>query len=80
MKKLPSDFTLESYDIHTRLVNEDDAEFIIDLRTDKDLSRYIHDTSPDLDNQIQWIREYKKREAEGKEYYFIYSSGGKFIR
>jgi len=72
MKKLPPDFTLERYGLQVRLVEEEDAEFIVSLRTDPRLSRYIHETSPDIEAQKQWIRNYKKREAEGLDYYFIF--------
>lgn len=77
MKKLPSDFVIEKYGVRARLVNENDAGFILKLRTDEELSKYIHDTSSKLQDQIHWIREYKKREAEGIEYYFVYSSNGR---
>lgn len=78
MKRLlPPDFTIEKYGVHARLVDENDAEFIVRLRTDKELSKFIHDTSPNIDDQIQWIKEYKNREANGSEYYLIYSSNGK---
>ncbi|GHT53294.1 hypothetical protein FACS189446_0310 [Bacteroidia bacterium] len=72
MKKLPENFTLERYGLQVRLVNEDDAEFIVALRTDPRLSRYIHGTSPSVEDQKQWIRNYKKREAQGLDYYFMF--------
>lgn len=74
MEKLPSDFTYDKYGIHARLVTEDDAAFIIKLRTDPRLTRYIHDTDSDVDKQRDWIRNYKVREAEGTEYYFVVSN------
>ncbi|GHT61866.1 hypothetical protein AGMMS50239_13750 [Bacteroidia bacterium] len=49
------------------------AEFIVALRTDPRLSRYIHETSPGIENQKEWIRNYKNREAEGVDYYFMFS-------
>ncbi|GHV30745.1 hypothetical protein FACS1894177_03890 [Bacteroidia bacterium] len=73
MKELPENFTLERYGLQVRLVNEDDAEFIVALRTDSRLSRYIHETSPGIENQKEWIRNYKNREAEGLDYYFMFS-------
>lgn len=72
MKKLPSDFTLDKYGLHVRLVTEDDAEFIVSLRTDKKLGRFINETSPDIKDQIKWIQSYKKHEKKGTDYYFIY--------
>ena len=71
MIKLPSDFELDKYGIHIRLVREEDAEFIVKLRTDSQNARYLGKTDNDIKKQIAWIIEYKKREAEAKEYYFI---------
>lgn len=69
---LPSDYTIEKYGIKCRFVEENDAEFIVKLRTDKSLSKYIHSTDSSVENQKEWIREYKDREAQGLEYYFIF--------
>lgn len=76
MKKLPLDFSMKKYGIEVRLVEERDASFILSLRTDDKLSRFINHTDSDENTQRQWIRDYKTREAEGKEYYFIYSKDG----
>lgn len=63
------------YGLKYRLVTEDDACFILSLRTDPKLARYLHATEADLEKQKQWIREYKKREASQKEFYFIFFNG-----
>jgi len=73
MKKLPPDFTLERYGLQARLVEEKDAEFIVSLRTNPRLSKHIHSTSSDVEQQKQWIRNYKLREAQGLDYYFLFS-------
>jgi hypothetical protein len=73
MQQLPENFTLERYGLQVRLVTEEDAEFIVSLRTDSRLSRHIHYTSPNLSQQKQWIRDYKLREAAGLDYYFLFS-------
>lgn len=79
MNKLPENFTIERYGLIVRLVEEKDAGFILSLRTNPKLSRYIHNTDDSLDKQRQWIRDYKKRELEDKDYYFIYYYEGKPI-
>lgn len=76
MDKLFPDFQLDRYGIHVRLVNEDDAYFIVKLRTDARLGRYIHQTSESVELQRKWIRDYKKREVAGYEYYFVFSFQG----
>jgi len=72
MKKLPNDFELKRYGLHVRLVREEDAEFIIRLRTNERNARYIHATSANIADQIEWIKNYKSREERGEDYYFIF--------
>lgn len=79
MKKIPTDFTYSKYGLTCRLVREEDASFILELRTDSKLSKYVHAVKNDLQGQIDWIREYKQREARGEDYYFIYFSNDKPI-
>ncbi len=67
-----SDFKIQTDDMSMRLVDKSDAKFIVDLRTDETLGQFISETSSSIENQIAWIEEYKKREAEHKEFYFIY--------
>lgn len=74
--QLPSDFSMNKYGIDVRLVNEDDSTFILSLRTDKTLARFINYTENDENKQRQWIRNYKERERQGLDYYFIYSKDG----
>lgn len=74
---LPEKFELDRYGLHCRLVREDDAEFIVKLRTDPLKAQYISQTSASVDGQRSWIKEYKKREQSGKDYYFIYQYNGK---
>lgn len=77
MNRLPDYFEMDMYGLHVRLVNEGDAEYIVKLRTNPKVQRFIHDTSTDVSKQIEWIREYKEREALGLEYYFIYQKDGR---
>lgn len=59
------------YGLHVRLVEIQDARFILDLRTDPRLSRYMTGTSLSVQDQEEWIARYKERERRGEEYYFI---------
>ncbi len=72
MKKLSGNFTIDRYGLCVRLVREDDAEFITALRTDPRLGRHLHKTSQDINVQKEWIRNYKIRETEGSDYYFMF--------
>ncbi len=69
---LSKDFRFKSFGLEVRLVEEKDVDYILSLRTNKHLTRFIHQTDDDRGKQIDWIRSYKKREQEGREYYFIY--------
>ena len=72
MKKLSDNFELERYGLYARLVREEDVEFIVRLRTNERNARYIHATSANVTDQIEWIRKYKLREERGEDYYFIF--------
>lgn len=70
--KLSPDFVLDRYGLHTRFVEESDADFIFKLRTDTRLGRFLNSTKPDKEAQIIWTKEYKKRELAGVDYYFVF--------
>ena len=72
IKILPPDYHGERYGLTYRFVNESDAEFIYLLRSDVTLSKYIHDIHGGVEQQVEWIRNYKQREARGEEYYLIF--------
>lgn len=71
-KILPSDYSGERYGLTFRFINEGDADFVYKLRSDKKLSKYIHDIEGNVEDQRQWIKKYKERESKGDEYYFIF--------
>lgn len=79
MKKLSKDFTYQKYGLHVRFVNESDAQFILSIRTNAYKSKFIGGTNNSIDQQIEWIRNYKSREAEGTDYYFMYLFKGKRV-
>lgn len=78
MKVLPSDYSVNRFGMFARFVKEEDAQFIIDLRTNEH-ARYMNDVSDDLEGQINWIRRYKEREKQGLDYYFIFFKDDKPI-
>lgn len=65
--------------VQLRLCEVSDAEFILSARQDESKSRYISKTSTSLENQREWLREYKKREAAGDELYFVVCSEGQDV-
>lgn len=68
--KLPFNH-IDRYGLTLRLVEPEDSEFILALRNDESLGRYISATSLKLEDQVNWIKQYKIRESQGLEYYFI---------
>jgi RimJ/RimL family protein N-acetyltransferase len=65
---------LEGRTIVLRLAEVSDAEFILRLRLDGQLNRYLSAVEDDLEKQREWLRQYKLREGQGREYYFIAES------
>ena len=65
------DINLEGKTIKLKLVEEKDAEFICRLRSNESLNQYISRSNNNVEEQQQWIRDYKKREKKAIEYYFI---------
>ena len=74
---LPKDFKYYKYGLSTRLVQESDAGFIFELRSNENFSKYIHDIKGGVENQREWIKNYKVREEEGTDYYFIFYRNNK---
>lgn len=62
---------ISKYGILLKLVEETDAGFIINLRTNPKLNIHISHTNADLSDQIKWIQGYKMREMQGLEYYYV---------
>jgi RimJ/RimL family protein N-acetyltransferase len=60
---------LKGKNISLRLVNIEDANFILNLRLNQ--GSFLSKTNPSLDIQKEWIKKYKKREENKEEYYFI---------
>lgn len=74
--KMQSNSRILKYGISMRLAEESDASFILTLRLNVNRSKYLSTVSSDLHKQEEWLREYKIREKEGKEYYFIIEVDG----
>ena len=77
MTALPKQYEIDKYGMHVRFVSEDDADFIVALRTNAHNARYIHNTDSSVEVQRDWIRNYKVREIAGEEYYLLFEVEGK---
>lgn len=45
-----------------------DAEFILELRTQSDKTKYLSQVENDLAEQQAWLQAYKQKEQNGEEY------------
>jgi RimJ/RimL family protein N-acetyltransferase len=57
--------------VSLRLVDLDDAQFILDLRSDSKLKTHLSISTETIEAQRDFIIQYKKKENDGMEYYFI---------
>lgn len=62
---------LDSKTIRLRLIEENDANFVLSLRLDDNYNKFLSAVIPDLESQIAWIKKYKEDENAGKQFYFI---------
>lgn len=63
-------------DYKIRLIEETDADFIVKLRNNPKLNRYLNPTSSNIEDQIRWIKDYKIKEKKQEEFYFIILENG----
>lgn len=62
---------LQSKTIRLRLVNENDAEFILGLRLDSKYNKFLSEVPGDVSLQKSWIKNYKIDELNGLQFYFL---------
>lgn len=62
---------LSSKTIRLRLIDVEDAEFVLGLRLNERYNQFLSTVKSDLVAQKQWIMNYKSDEVAGKQYYFI---------
>ena len=62
---------VEGRNIILRLIKTDDAEYVHALRTDPAYSRHLSAVKGDVEDQRKWIEDYKIRETEGIELYYV---------
>ena len=69
---------ISGYSINLRPVRIEDSGFIIELRNDSKLNKYLHEGASDIKSQMDWIYNYFKIK---NDYYFVIEKieGGKPI-
>lgn len=61
--------------LYLRDITEDDAKFVFELRTNKDKNRYLSETSSQLQDQVNWIENYKFKSDQA--YFIVCNQDGK---
>lgn len=62
---------IEGVRLALRLAQPSDASYIYGLRIDPTYNRYLSEVTGTVQDQEDWLRRYKEREARGSEYYFV---------
>lgn len=62
---------LQTKNIYLRLINESDIDFLLSLRLNESLNKFLNKVSQEKEEQIKWLEDYKIRESFGTDYYFV---------
>ncbi len=62
------ELTIEGFAFRLRPVRDSDTDFIVKLRTNPNLNRYINSGTLDAHKQLQWLSAYYQRDGD---YYFV---------
>ncbi len=62
---------IEGPQLVLRLIQPEDAQYVFDLRTDLDYNRHLSEVRGTVEDQRRWIEDYKAREAELRELYYV---------
>jgi RimJ/RimL family protein N-acetyltransferase len=60
--------------INMRTVTTKDAEFIYTMRQNQNKTKYLSTVTGTVESQKEWIKSYKQREEDKKEFYFVIES------
>lgn len=62
---------VEGPNIALRLITPDDAAYVHDLRLNPAYNQHLSEVRGTAEDQRRWITDYKSREAEGREFYYV---------
>lgn len=57
--------------IYLRLIQDSDVDFLLSLRLNQNLNSYLNQVNDDKEQQLTWLKNYKQRELNGSDYYFV---------
>jgi RimJ/RimL family protein N-acetyltransferase len=62
---------VEGPNLKLRLIKPDDAAYVHSLRTNPLYNNHLSEVTGTIDDQRQWIENYKARESTGQEFYYV---------
>ena len=65
---------LNGKNINLRTVEIEDAEFIYNMRQNQNKTKYLSKVTGTVESQKEWIKNYKQREEDRQEFYFVIES------
>ncbi|MGA1933770.1 GNAT family N-acetyltransferase [Arcobacter sp. YIC-464] len=65
---------IKGKNINLRTVEEIDSSFIFEMRQNKNKTKFLSKISGTVETQRKWISNYKLKEKEKKEFYFVIES------
>ncbi len=65
--------------LYLKEVSVKDLDYILKLRTDKSLSKYLNHTPKNKNKQIEWLNKYFVRRQKNEEFYLIFQINKKKI-
>jgi len=69
--KIPTTSHVKGPNLILRLIEHDDAAYVHGLRTNPLYNSYLSKVTGYVEDQRQWIEDYKPREAAGQEFYYV---------
>ena len=71
MRDLSSIARVEGPNLILRLIQPEDAAYVYSLRSNPAYNTHLSTVTGTVDNQRTWIENYKSREAQGQEFYYV---------
>ena len=59
---------MEGYAFRLRPITDNEAAFVVELRSNPELNRFLHAISNRIEDQLAWLARYYEREGD---YYFV---------
>ena len=71
MRDLSSIARVEGPKLTLRLIKPKDAAYVHSLRSNPAYNTHLSTVTGTVDDQVKWIEDYKSREAQGQEFYYV---------